>query len=144
VKKFYIIGFFILLCFDTLTQTSFKLAAVATAPAVFELAWIGRLLAEKWVYVAVFSYIGAFISYMTLLKHAPIGPAFAATHLEIVTVTLVSVLFLGEKLTALQVAGSVLIMAGIFLLGTEPEADTKPIPSPEPEPVARVEAKDVA
>jgi len=140
VKKFYIVGFFILLCFDTLTQTSFKLAAVHTAPAMLELAWIGRLLVEKWVYVAVLSYIGAFISYMTLLRHAPIGPAFAATHLEIVTVTIISVLFLGEKLSLLQVAGSILIMAGIFVLGTErePEAD------PKPEPAARVEAKDVA
>jgi drug/metabolite transporter (DMT)-like permease len=139
VRKFYIIGFFILLCFDTLTQTSFKLAAVNSAPAAMTLAWIGRLLAEKWLYVALFSYLGAFVSYMTLLRHAPVGPAFAATHLEIVTVTVVSVLFLGEKLTILQIAGSILIMAGIFMLGTEPDQDTQ-----QPQTAPRVEAKDAA
>lgn len=121
MKKFYIIGFFILLCFDTFSQTSFKLAAEHTLPPSFDIPWIWRLLTEKWIYFAVFSYLGAFVTYMTLLEHAPVGPAFAATHLEIVTVLLVSVAFMGEKLSWIQIVGSVLIMAGIFLLGTEKE-----------------------
>lgn len=127
MKKFYIIGFFVLLCFDTLTQTSFKLAAVDTASSAFTLSWISKLLNEKWLYIAVLSYLGAFVSYMTLLRHAPIGPAFAATHLEIVTVTLVSVLFLGEKLTVMQVLGSLLIMGGILLLSTEKDGSSKTV-----------------
>ena len=138
MKRFFIVGFIILLAFDTLTQTSFKLAAMDTAPAALTWAWIGRLLVERWIYVAIISYIGAFVTYMTLLRHAPIGPAFAATHLEIVTVLIVSVLFLGEKLNAVQVLGSVLIMGGIFVLGTEKEQHPG---APEP---SRVEVKDAA
>ena len=136
MKKFYIIGFFILLCFDTFSQTSFKIAAVHTSPPSFDLPWIWRLLTEQWIYFAVLSYLGAFVTYMTLLEHAPVGPAFAASHLEIVTVLMVSVAFLGEKLSWMQVVGSVLIMAGIYLLGTEKE-------QPKPE-LAVAELQDVA
>src|SRR5262249_8998636 len=103
VKKFYIIGFIILMIFDTFTQISFKIAADNTAPAALTVAWIGRLLTEKWIYFAVASYLGAFVTYMTVLKHAPVGPAFAATHLEIVTVLIASVMFMGEKMTLIQV-----------------------------------------
>lgn len=122
MRNFYIIGFAVLLLFDTLAQTSFKMAAVQSAPTL-DIQWIVRLLVEPWVYCAVAAYLGAFGTYMTLLKHAPVGPAFAATHLEIVTVLLVSHFFLGEHLTGVQIAGSVLIAGGIILLGTEKDPD---------------------
>ena len=57
---------------------------------------------------------------MTLLRYAPIGPAFAATHLDIVTVLVVSVMWLGESLSPPQVVGAFLILTGItFLAGTK-------------------------
>ena len=116
MKRFYLVGFLILLVFDTMAQVSFKLAAVHTAPAELEIAWIARLVSEVWIYAAIFSYLGAFVTYMTLLEHAAVGPAFAASHAEIVTTMLVSVVWLGERLTVLQVAGAVLIMLGIVVL----------------------------
>lgn len=118
MKRFYLVGFLILLVFDTVAQVSFKLAAVHTAPAALDIAWIARLLAEVWIYAAVLSYLGAFVTYMTLLKHAAVGPAFAASHAEIVTTMLVSVVWLGERLSGLQVAGAVLIMCGIIVLAS--------------------------
>jgi drug/metabolite transporter (DMT)-like permease len=130
MKKFYIIGFAVLLFFDTLTQTSFKLTALGAAPAGMSLAWIVRLFEQPWLYVAVLAYLGSFVAYMTVLKHAPVGPAFAATHLEIVTVLIVSAIFLGEHLSLLQVGGAISILAGIACLGTEKEAPT-PAPLPE-------------
>lgn len=138
MRRFLFIGFIVLLAFDTLAQIAFKLAAVHTAPAAFEIAWFMRVIAEGWIYLAVLGYLGAFVTYMTLLKHAHIGPAFAATHMEIVTVTLVSVLFLGEELSAIQVAGGLLIVAGIYLLATEKEKHPEPDREPEPkvEPAA--------
>lgn len=143
MRKFYLIGFAILLCCDTLAQTSFKLAAahadsaleaaiqaanhgLFSQAATLGAAWILRLLTESWIYCAVGSYLGAFVTYMTLLKHAPIGPAFAATHLEIVTCLLVSYFFLGEQLMAVQLVGGCLIMFGIYLLGTEKQPDLQP------------------
>lgn len=116
MRRFYLFGFLVLLAFDTLGQVGFKLAAVRTAPAAFDLAWLTRVFVERWIYLSVVGYIGAFFTWMTLLKHAPIGPAFAASHLEIVSVLILSVSVLGETLSGRQALGSALILAGILLL----------------------------
>jgi uncharacterized membrane protein len=125
MRRFYLIGFLVLLAFDTLAQIGFKLAAVAAAPPQLEVAWLGRIATERWIYLAVAGYLGAFVTWMTLLRYAPIGPAFAATHLDIVTVLVVSVMWLGETLSPPQVVGAVLIMTGITVMavtkGEEPE-----------------------
>ena len=118
MRRFYVIGFLILLAFDTLAQIGFKLAAVAAAPPELEVAWLGRIATERWIYLAVGGYLGAFVTWMTLLRYAPIGPAFATTHLDIVTVLLVSVMWLGETLSRAQVVGAALILIGITILAT--------------------------
>jgi uncharacterized membrane protein len=127
MRRFYLIGFLVLLAFDTLAQIGFKLAAVAAAPPQLEVAWLGRIATERWIYLAVAGYLGAFVTWMTLLRYAPIGPAFAATHLDIVTVLIVSVMWLGEALSPPQVVGAILILTGISVLavtkGEEPERD---------------------
>ncbi len=115
MKKFFIIGFLIVLVFDTLAQVSFKLAGLDTHPA-FDLTWIGRVAGSVWTYGAIIGYLGAFAAWMTLLKHAPIGPAFAATHLYVVTTAVISFLFFGEKFSLMQIVGGLLIIAGILVL----------------------------
>ncbi len=116
MRRFYLVGFLVLTTFDTVGQVGFKLAAMATAPPDFDLPWLQRVLFERWIYLAVLGYRGAFFTYMTLLRHAPIGPAFAASHLEIVSVLIVSVWMMGETLSGWQVMGAVLILMGIALL----------------------------
>jgi len=98
MRRFYLIGFLVLLAFDTLAQIGFKLAAVVAAPPELEMAWLGRIATEGWIYLAIAGFLGAFVTWMTLLRYAPIGPAFAATHLDIVTVLVVSVVWLWETL----------------------------------------------
>ena len=124
MTRFYLIGFFVLMVFDTMSQIGFKLAgAHAAFPEIFQvqivLRWIAQVMCEQWIYLSIFGYLGAFITWMTLLKHAPIGPAFAASHLEIVSVLIISVVFLDEKLNVVQVIGSLLILGGIFVLAAE-------------------------
>ncbi len=65
---------------------------------------------------AVAGYIGAFIAWMTLLKHAPVGPAFAASHLEVVAVPEISVLYFGEQLKTMRVIAALCIVLGIVFL----------------------------
>jgi drug/metabolite transporter (DMT)-like permease len=115
MRQFYIIGFLILLVFDTIAQVSFKLAGTNTHPSC-DLAWIIRVACDKWTYGAILGYLGAFVTWMGLLKHAPIGPAFAATHLHVVTVALISFIYFGERFSLLQVIGSLFIIAGILVL----------------------------
>jgi uncharacterized membrane protein len=93
-------GFLLLIAVDTFVQIAFKFAGENTAPVTFDLTGGGV----------------AFLTYMTLIRYAPIGPAFAASHLDIVTITFFSVLFLGDTLTLLQVLGCSAIVLGVLVL----------------------------
>lgn len=112
----YAFGFLLLLAFDTLAQLAFKLAGMHAFPPRADLDWLLRLAAAPWSYAAVIGYIGAFFTWMRLLERAPIGPAFAASHLEVVSVMLLSVWLFDEHVGALQALGAALIVAGIVCL----------------------------
>ncbi len=121
---FYLIGFGLLMVFDTLAQVSFKYAGTQALPVAASVAWVVRVFSQPWVYGAVVGYVGAFFTWMTLLKHAPIGPAFAASHLEVVSVMLLSIWLFDEPLTLPRGLGAIAIVAGIACLGlAESRAD---------------------
>ena len=117
MKRFYLFGFLLLMGFDTLAQISFKYAGTQALPVAASVAWLLRVFGQPWVYGAVVGYVGAFFTWMALLKHAPIGPAFAASHLEVVSVMLLSVWLFDEHLNLARVLGAVAIIAGIVCLG---------------------------
>jgi drug/metabolite transporter (DMT)-like permease len=115
-RRFYMLGFGALMLFDTLTQISFKLATGLAGEFSPHWDWLTKVFFNPWIYGAVAGYLGAFITWMTLLKHAPIGPAFAASHLEVVTVLIISVMFFGEHLSLIQMVGGLSIVLGILCL----------------------------
>ena len=119
MKLFYIIGFIILMSFDTLAQISFKFASIHAMPLTYDMAWLIRILSHYWIYGAIIGYIGAFLTWMTLLKHAPVGPAFAASHLELISVTLLSIWLFNEPLTFAKVLGATLILIGVLFLAKD-------------------------
>lgn len=126
MKRFYVIGFAFLLLFDTLGQTGFKFSALNAKPLDYSLEWVIRILTNKWIYITVSSYVGAFFTWMILLKKAPVGPAFAASRLQIVTVMLISVFVFKEPLTVTRILGAIIIMSGvIFLALAEKKLATK-------------------
>ncbi|MBO9875653.1 EamA family transporter, partial [Xanthomonas sp. D-93] len=55
--------------------------------------------------------------------HAPIGPAFAASHLEVVSVMLLSAWWFNEHIGLLQALGAALIVGGIVCLAIGERAD---------------------
>ncbi|WP_151752111.1 DMT family transporter [Acinetobacter bereziniae] len=125
MRLFYIVGFIVLMSFDTLAQISFKYASIHAMPLTYDMAWLSRILTHYWIYGAILGYIGAFFTWMTLLKHAPVGPAFAASHLELISVTILSIWLFNEPLTLSKVIGAVFILAGVlFLAKDESQQDT--------------------
>jgi drug/metabolite transporter (DMT)-like permease len=116
MRRFYIAGFLLLLVFDTAGQMGFKLAAASAGFLRLDWQWLAMIFTSTWIYVAVGAYVGAFFVWMTILEHAPIGPAFAASHLEIVSVLVLSVVLLGESLSLSQIVGGCLVFAGIAVL----------------------------
>ena len=111
-----LLGFLLLVTIDTFVQVGFKMAGQRTLPVTLDLPWLDRVANEPWIIAVLAGYGAAFTVYMTLIKHAPIGPAFAASHMEIVTVTLVSVLIFGEAINTQQVIGCCAIVAGVLVL----------------------------
>jgi drug/metabolite transporter (DMT)-like permease len=115
-KSLYVLGFSALMLFDTWTQMSFKQASSQAGGFVMTLAWFKAAVFNPWSYGAVAGYLGAFVTWMTLLRRAPVGPAFAASHLEVVSVLIISVLYFGEHLVPLQIVGGLCIVLGIVFL----------------------------
>ena len=116
MKRFYLIGFAMLMAFDTLNLICFKLAGNHALPVEMSADWLARVFSHPWIYGAIVGYIGAFLTWMSLLKHAPIGPAFAASHLEVISVMALSWWMFSEPVTVTQIIGAVAIIAGIVCL----------------------------
>ena len=116
MRRFYIIGFLVLLAFDTLAQMSFKLAGEHALPLQASWEWLARVFSQPWIYGAFIGYIGTFFCWLILLKKAPIGPAFAASHLEIVAVLVVSAYLFNEPIAWPQILGTFFILGGIVCL----------------------------
>lgn len=116
MRRFYLIGFAFLLAFDSLNLVCFKLAGNQALPVEMSAAWLARVFSHPWIYGAVAGYLGAFVTWMSLLKHAPVGPAFAASHLEVVSVMALSYWLFNEPVTPTQIIGALAIVAGIICL----------------------------
>lgn len=124
--RFYLGGFALLLAFDTVVQLSFKLTGAHAFPPEANWAWVVRIVSHPWIYLALIGYVGNFFTWMSLLKHAPIGPAFAASHLDVVSVMLASAWLFHESLTPMRLLGAGVIMLGIVCLALA-ESGAKPI-----------------
>jgi drug/metabolite transporter (DMT)-like permease len=114
--RFFLFGFGLLLLFDTSAQVCLKLAAEAAAPFALDTHWVWRALQTPWLYAAIGSYLGAFFSWMGLLERAPVGPAFAASHLDVVSVLVISAILFREPIGVPQLIGSACICFGILFL----------------------------
>lgn len=135
MKRFYILGFLALIIFDTLAQVSFKFASLHAEPLTMDVAWLVRVFGAPWIYGAFVGYIGAFFTWMTLLKYAPVGPAFAASHLELISVTLISVWLFDDTLTWPKIIGGALIIAGILCLARSEDKESKTVEAEPSQPL---------
>ena len=124
--KFYILGFSALMLCDTVTQVSFKLASNHGGDFVMQLGWVLSIFSQPWIYGAVLGYLGSFVAWMTLLKHAPVGPAYAASHLEVILVLIVSAVYFGDRLSPIQIIGAMLVVLGIIFLSFSEAQQEKP------------------
>lgn len=121
MKKFFFIGFGLLMIFDTFAQISFKFTAIDALPLTFDSHWFARVASNPWLYGAILGYICTFFTWITLLKRLSIGASFAASHLEVVSVLLLSIWIFNEPLTLPKIGGALLILSGIICLAIAEE-----------------------
>jgi multidrug transporter EmrE-like cation transporter len=125
MKRSFYFGFLLLLSIDTFNQVAFKLAGERARPVTLDVPWVLRILSEPWSYTIIIGYCAAFLTYMMLIKRAPVGVVFAASHLEIVTVLVVSLVLFKETQTLIQWAGCAAIIGGVVILGlTETQGES--------------------
>lgn len=117
MRKIVLLGFLLLLVIDTASNVLIKLAGDRIGAFEAEAAWFRNVTREPLVLAIIGCYVAAFLTYTSLLKHAPVGPAYAAVHGHVVTVLIVSMIWFGERLTVLQAIGALLVVAGIVVLG---------------------------
>ena len=118
-----VMGFLLLTTVDTSAHILFKLTASGAAPLEASVSWIGRVLTQWWVYAAIACYVATFFVWISLLRRAPVGTAFAVSHLDVVTVMAGSALLLHEHISWIQIAGAVLILGGIGCLSASEARD---------------------
>ena len=114
--RFYAIRFVLLALTDTAIQISLKVASRSAGEFRFDLRWLRGAASEPWIFAAAGGYVLTYFLWMTLVERAPVGPSFAASHLQIITVLIASAIFFHERLNARQVAGAACIIAGIVAL----------------------------
>ena len=116
MKKFFVLGFALLMAFDALSQVFFKLTSMHAAPFTAGTDWLVRIFNQPWVYAAVAAYTCTFFTWMTLLKKLSVGSSFAASHVGVVGIIFVSYFAFDEPLTVAKLAGAALILAGTACL----------------------------
>jgi len=97
VNRFILLGFLLLMSIDTASQVCIKLAGNRIGPFEFQATWLARATAEPLIYLVLLFFGCSFVVYITLLKYAPVGPAYAAAHSHIVSVLMVSIFVFGEN-----------------------------------------------
>jgi drug/metabolite transporter (DMT)-like permease len=115
-----VVGFLLLAALDTTAHLCVKVAAVRAAPLEPGIPWLLHAAHQPWLWVAIACYIGTFFTWMTVLRRAPVGLAFAASHMDVVTVLVASVALLHEAVSAWQIVGALMIVAGIAGLSFDP------------------------
>jgi small multidrug resistance pump len=72
----------------------------------------------RYLALALLCYISSFVAYVFVLKFVPVSVAYPLiTGLSILMILSITSVFLGEDLSGTMVAGSVLIVMGVFLIG---------------------------
>jgi len=114
--KMILSGFLLLMVVDVLGQVAFKYTAMHALPLALEFSWFTRVVFQPWLWIALSCYVATFFIWLSLLREAPVGPSFAASHMEIVAVMFVSVYLFDETLTPAKWLGAACIMGGILCL----------------------------
>jgi drug/metabolite transporter (DMT)-like permease len=113
---------------ETVCQIALKLAGKATGAFDFSAGAFQLALSTPWLWLAIGCYVGAFLAWLTILRDLALSAAFAASAIVFVAVMFASWLVFGERISPLQLLGSVIIVGGILLLGTDKDAPATAVP----------------
>lgn len=85
--------------------------------------WLLQILSSQWFLGAIAAEIACFAIWMTVLSELEISKAFPLSAISYVFIMAVAWSVFGEPLPLIQLAGSGLILIGIWCIATAPPAD---------------------
>ena len=103
---------------NTLYQVFIKLAAGDLKGLDFGIVWIQHAAVSPWMLAALVSEIASFVIWMQILAKQDLGKAFPLSGISYLLVLLTSWTIFKEPIMPLQIIGSALILAGVWLIGT--------------------------
>jgi multidrug transporter EmrE-like cation transporter len=107
--------------FNTLSQIFIKLAAEHVSGT--GLAWLGNTIASPWMIAAIAVEAACFAIWIRVLGELDLSRAFPLSGVSYVLILASSWLLFGEHITLLQLAGSALILAGVWLISSAAHPD---------------------
>jgi multidrug transporter EmrE-like cation transporter len=102
---------------STLSQLFIKAAAEHVAGSGW--AWLQNIITSPWMIAAVAAEIGCFVIWMHVLTEIDLSRAFPLTAVSYITILAASWLAFNEDISLLQVIGSGLILAGVWLISLQ-------------------------
>jgi drug/metabolite transporter (DMT)-like permease len=105
-----------LIAFETGSQLSLKAGSAGLGGETLQWEWFVDAASRPLIWLGVLCYIAAFVMWMTILSRLPLGVAFPASAVVFIVVVLASYLVFGEMVSAWQLVGMAMILAGVLLL----------------------------
>jgi multidrug transporter EmrE-like cation transporter len=101
---------------DTLSQLFIKLAAEHVTGS--GLTWLHNTVTSPWMIAAVAVEAACFVIWMRVLAELDLSLAFPLSAIGYILILAASLLIFGESISLLQLTGSGLILAGVWLIST--------------------------
>ncbi|OIQ95356.1 4-amino-4-deoxy-L-arabinose-phosphoundecaprenol flippase subunit ArnE [mine drainage metagenome] len=108
-----VLGLALTILLDTAVQLFWK-DAVSALPSGPLAAQVLAALHQPLFLLVLALMLGLFLNWMLVLEHADLSYAHAITALSYASVSIASLVWLGERMDGLQAAGVVLILAGVW------------------------------
>jgi len=123
----------LLLVVETLGQIALKTAGLQTGVLQPDQASVLAALSSPWLWLGLGCYLGQFAVWMAILERSSLSAAFPTSAIAFVAIMIVSWALFGDPMGWQKILGSVIIVAGILLLGSNAQAGP---PAPAPNGVA--------
>lgn len=101
-----------------LFQLSMKLAAHTMAGMQMSFSWFSLAISSPWVWTALLSEAASFVLWIKILATYDLSRAFPITGISYVLVLATGWVGFHEPIYTLQLLGTTLILAGVWVIGT--------------------------
>lgn len=101
---------------SALFQASAKMLAAEMRYTPFSWSWLVQATHSPWAVVVVLSELLSFVLWLNVLTNVPLSKAFPITAVAYIAIQLMSWTLFKEPVMPLQIIGSALILAGVWLI----------------------------